>query len=536
MAGDSVNCGGEAASRRYVLSIDLGSGGPKAAVVSDSGNIVSSAGETVVTHLIAGGGAEQDPDQWWRGAMAAGRRAVRASGVAPEAIVAVCCTSQWSVIVPVDQNGEALMRAVHWLDTRGGRYNRQITRGRINVQGYGLGKLWKWVRLTGIAPTHSGVDSLGHILFIKHERPDVYRKTEVFLEPMDFLTFRLTGRATGTQGSLLPLALVDNRRWSCRDYSDPLLRLAGLDSSKFPKLIPNDGIVGTLLPPVAEQLGLRPGTRVTAGVNDTHASAIGAGAVRDFEGVIYIGTSAVLTCHIPFKKTDLFHMMASMPSPLPDKYLLLAEQGTGGKNLEFYLRQIVYGDDEFSIGPTPGDMYERLNRAAGRVGAGAEGLLFLPWLNGSLAPEENPHARGGFFNLSLSASRRHLARAVLEGIAFNNRWTMGPAERFVGRKFSGFRLAGGGARSDLWAQIHADVLGVPIHRVADAPLTTLRGAALLGLSALGMRRVDELTDLVTIERTFEPAAENRAVYDRSFRQFRAVYRKNKSIFKALNKG
>ena len=519
----------------HVLVIDLGSGGPKAAVVDDTGRVVSHAVERVATHLLAGGGAEQDPADWWLQARSAARKALAASGLAPEKILAVSCTSQWSVVVPVDEHGEPLARAVHWLDGRGAPYNRAITRGFPSVQGYGLGKLLAWIRYTGLAPTHSGVDSLGHVLFLKNERPDIYARTHKFLEPMDYLTFRLTGRLTASQHTMMPFMLVDNRRWSVLEYSPRLLRLAGLTAEKFPKLVPNDGEVGPVSPEAARELGLAPATRVFSGINDTTASALGAGAVRDFDGIVYIGTSAVLTCHIPFKKTDILHMMASMPSPIRDKYLLIAEQGTGGKNLEHYLRSVVYAEDAFGTGTVPADIFDRTNDAAASVGPGSDGVLFLPWLNGSLTPQEDAWVRGAFFNLSLKSTRSHMTRAVMEGVAYNNRWAMGPAERFVGRRFSHLRFAGGGARSDLWAQIHADVLGVPIHRVVDPVHTTLRGAGLYAFYKLGVRRVDELPGLVGTDRVFEPREENRAVYDRMYAQFRALFNRTRKVFRALNR-
>ncbi len=521
-------------STRYVIAIDLGSGGPKAAVVSDTGRVLASSAEKVATQLLPGGGAEQDPEEWWKGTKSAIKHALRQSGVSPQHVVAVSCTSQWAVVVPLSAHGEPLMNAVHWLDTRGGPYNRAISRGFPSIQGYGLFKLLKWIRLTGLAPTHSGVDSLGHILFIKNERPEIYAKTLKFLEPMDYLAFRLTGKITASQHTMAPMLVMDTRQWNCDDYSPDLLRLAGVDKDKFPRLLPNDGIVGPLSPSAAAELGLPPSTQVIAGVNDTNASAIGAGAVRDFDGIICIGTSLVLTCHLPFKKTDLFHMMTSIPSPIKSKYLLLAEQGTGGKALEFYLRNIIYAEDEFNTGPMPEDAFDRVNRIAATVPPGSDGVLFLPWLSGTLAPEENATARGGFFNLSLSTTRRHLTRALMEGIAYNNRWTMGPAQKFTGRRFDRLRFAGGGALSDLWAQIHADVLGVPIHQITDPRHTAVRGAAFLAFDRLGYRSLEELADSVKIRRVLEPDASNRAVYDKMYRQFRALFKRSKKVFAALN--
>jgi xylulokinase len=522
-------------SRRFVLAIDLGSGGPKAAIVSDTGEVMASAAEKVAIDLLPHGGAEQSPEEWWRCARNVARNVVAGSGVSPGNIEAVTCTSQWSVVVPIDERGLPLMNAVHWLDTRGGSYNRAIIRGFPAIKGYGIRKLMKWVRLTGMAPTTSGVDSIGHILYIKNVHPEIFQKTHKFLEPVDYLTFRLTGRCTASQETMIPMLVVDNRSWSSTEYNEDLLKLAGLSRDKFPDLVPNKEIIGTVLPSVAKELGISPDTRVIAGSNDTNASAIGSGAVRDYDGIIYIGTSLVLTCHLPYKKTDLIHTMTTMPSPLKNRYLLMAEQGTGGKALEFYLKNIIYAEDEFETGSIPDDVFERVNRIAAGVPAGCNGVIFMPWLNGSIAPEENGDVRGGFFNLSLSTSRSHMTRAVMEGLALNNRWTMGIAEKFIGRKFEKFRFAGGGALSDVWAQIHADVLGVPIHQVDDPAHTTIRGAALLAFNKLGFRGIEEFPNLIKIRKVFEPNVKNRVVYDKIFHEYRQLFIRNKKIFTALNR-
>jgi xylulokinase len=330
--------------------------------------------------------------------------------------------------------------------------------------------------------------------------------------------------------------IMDNRRWGSLEYSDEMLKLAGVDKEKFPELIPNDGVVGTLDPAVAGELGLTPTTRVIAGIGDSNASAIGSGAVADYEGIIYIGTSYYMNCHVPFKKTDINHMMGSLPSPFFSKFMLFAEQGTGGRCVEHFLKNIVYADDEFKTGPKPEDAYERFNTSASRAPAGSGGLIFLPWLNGSIAPSENPNVRGGFMNLSLATTRTHMARAIMEGLAFNNRWAMAAVEKFIGRPVKSFRFSGGGALSDVWSQIHADIMGVSIHQVDDPINTTVRGTALLALVSLGYRSIDEIPGLIKIKQVFEPDEANRAIYDKMYEQYRELFRQNKKIFKALNAG
>jgi len=519
----------------YVLAIDLGSGGHKIALVSDRGEIVASADEQIATTMLPGGGAEQDPAEWWKKTVRGSKQVLKTANVPAEDILAIACDSQWSLAVPVDESGRHLMNAIHWLDTRGGPYNRKMIAGFPRVQGYGLGKLLKWIRLTGMVPSLSGIDSLGHVLFIKNERPDIYRNTFKFLEPMDYLTSRLTGKITATQKTMAPFAIVDNRQWGRQSYQDALLKIADVDRDKFPDLIPNNGVVGSILPEVASELGLDPSTRIVSGIGDSNASLIGSGALTDFETIIYIGTSMYMTCHLPFKKTDVIHMMTSLPSPFKDRYYLLGEQGVGGRCVEFFLKNMVYPSDDSCPTALPADAYERFNRMASQAPVGCGGVLFLPWLNGSMVPQENPTARGGFVNMSLSSTRSHLSRAVMESLAYNNRWTLGPAEKFIGRKIRHARFSGGGALSDVWAQIHAAVLGIPIHQVDDPLNTTVSGTALLAFHILGHLSLAEMANCVTIKKVFQPDAANRDVYTRRYKGYRSFYKSNKTVFESLNK-
>jgi xylulokinase len=519
---------------RYVLAIDLGSGGPKVGVVDEQGNILASAAERTRTLFLPGGGAEQDPNEWWQAVSTAAKKAIHASLASSESIQAVSCTTQWSVIVPVDQNGEALMNAVHWLDTRGAPYNQQVTRGFPSVEGYGLVKLIKWVQRSGFPPTLSGIDALGHILFIKSERPEIYARTDKFLEPMDYLNLRLTGRAAGTLCTVYPMLLTDIRKPDLRQYDPWALRTSGVDPAKLPELLPVDGVVGQVLPSVAQEWGISPQAQVFCSANDNNTSAIGSGAVADYESVAILGTSGYLAGHVPYKKTDIFNTLATIPSPLPGKYLIMAETGNTGKNLEAFLSNWVYPEDFLSLGGMPPDAFERFNAAAGSTPPGSRGLLYLPWLNGSLSPKMDYRVRGGFLNLSYQTERAQMARAVLEGVSYNWRWLVEAVQKFTGRGFTSLRLGGGGAQSEVWAQIMADVLGIPMHQLDEPRLVNVRGAAFLALDRLGWLPLPESPSRVKINHIFEPRPEHRDVYNRSYAQFRASYQRINPIFHALN--
>jgi xylulokinase len=535
MNGSSSDPAANKADSKHALVIDLGGTGLKAAIVSEHGTIIANTRIPLTTQLLPNGGAEQDAERWWQAAIEASQTVIRNSQVAADSIVAVCCDSQFSVIVPVDKNALPLSKAVHWFDSRGGPYSRKLMDRFPSVQGLNLFKALKWIRITGLAPTRTGVDSLSHMLFVKNEWPDVYRNTCAFLEPMDYLTARLTGIITATQHSVPIMMLTSNRRWNSGGYSEQLIAMAGLDKAKLPKLVPNNGIVGKLRPEIAAKLGLLSSTPVISGLLDNQAALIGAGAVENFHCMIYLGTSLNINAHVPYKKTDVLNSLASIPSCLEGRYMLLCEQGLGGSCLDFFLNNILWYKDALQTDLAPEDVYVRLNQTVDQVAPGSRNVLFLPWLNGSLSPNENKNVRGGFLNISLETTRSDLLRAIMEGVALNSRLALHPVEAFMKRKCESIRLAGGGALSDVWAQIYADVLERPIEQLEDPARATCRGAGLNALAALGFLSHEEIPQRVRVKRVFTPREPVLKLYRNLYRQFRAGFKKNVSICEHLNR-
>ncbi|HEX8993068.1 MAG TPA: FGGY-family carbohydrate kinase [Anaerolineales bacterium] len=519
---------------KFALAIDLGTGGPKVGLVNQVGKVVSSATIAVPLLFLPNGGAEHDPAEWWSAITTGVKKVMKSSGVPPADIVAIGVTSMWSVTVPVDEDGRPLRNAISWMDGRGAPYTREIIKGFPNIQGYQLGTLLKYLDVVGFPPTLKGVDALAHMLFIKHTSPEVYQRTYKFLEPMDYINMRLTGKFTATQNTVLPMMMVDNRRLDRLDYDPWLLKKGGIDRDKLPDLLPIDGVIGPILPGVAAELGLSPGTPVVCGVNDNSSSAIGAGAIANTEPAAVLGTSGYLACHVSFKKTDINASMGTMPSAIRGQYLYWGELSNNGKVLDSYLGNMLFADECLEAGAIPGEVYTRASAMAADVAPGSEGVLFLPWFNGSLSPGEDPHLRGGFLNLSHRTRRAHLTRAVFEGLAMNWRWLRGPADKLIGRPSQYWRLTGGGALSDVWSQIMADVVGIPMHRQAEPRNSNVIGMALLAFQRLGLVKLDDIPDMIQFDRVFTPDPKNRAVYDRMFAQFMAAKDKVRPVFHALN--
>jgi xylulokinase len=519
---------------KLILAIDLGTSGPKVALVSTGGAILASDAQETSQTFLPDGGAEQDPQQWWSAIVRAARKVMDQKAARPEAVAAVSCTSQYSTTVAVDRQGQPLMNAVSWMDTRGARAVQEVIRGWPAFQGYGLRKLWKWIRLTGGAPARSGKDSLAHILYIRRERPDVYRATHKFLEPKDYLNYQLTGRFAATYDSINLHWLTDNRDIRKIRYHDGLLRMVGLERDKLPDLVHATDVLGPLLAGPAEELGLPAGIPVVGGTTDAQSSGIGSGAVQEYEGHLYVGTSSWISCYVPFKKTDVVHNMATLPSAIPGRYYVANEQECAGACLAFLRDNLIFPADELAAGGRPAEPYKLLDQAAAAVPAGSERVLFLPWMYGERTPIEDHSVRGGFLNLSLKTRRACLVRAVLEGVAYNSRWLLQCVERFCGRRFDGLNFIGGGARSDVWCQIFADVLDRPIRQVKEPLQANARGAGLVGAVALGSLSFADVAARVEIARTFRPNPDHRATYDALFGEFLQAYHRNKGIFRRLN--
>jgi xylulokinase len=420
------------------------------------------------------------------------------------------------------------------MDSRGARAVRDTVRGAVNVQGYSPSKLTRWVRKTGGIPSLSGKDPVGHIHFLREQRPDTYRSAVVFLEPVDYLNLCLTGLARASHDSITLHWVTDNRDIHDIKYDDGLVALAGLERAKLPDLVPTGSILGGLTQTAADELGLRPGTPVVAGMGDLHSAAVGSGAVADFDAHLYIGTSSWISCHVPFKKTDALTNVASIPSGLPGRYVVADEHETGGACLTWLRDNVLFPDDALHESKAPDAFFATLNDMAGSVPPGARGVLFTPWLNGERSPVDDHTIRGGFHNLSLSSTRSDMVRAVFEGVALNSAWLLGPVEKFCRKRFDSLAFIGGGANSDLWSQIHADALGRTIRQTADPVLANVRGAGLLTHLALGHLTVRDIPATVQIKATYEPDPAAAKVYAELLGEFVNLYKETKGIHKRLN--
>jgi xylulokinase len=510
----------------HVLSIDLGTGGPKVALVGVDGSVAAAATRPVETVRIPPDGAEQDPEAIWEAAADAVREVLWKGGVPVEAIAGVSLASQFSSLVPVDAEGRPVGALILWMDGRGAAAARRLHAAHPEAGA-------RWLEVHGLFPLPSGSDSLSHLLWLREARPEVYGRARAFLEPVDYLAARMTGRCTANPCSAFLLLLTDNRRLDAVAWDEELLALAELPREKLPELVPVSSVVGTLRPDVARELGLSPRTPVFSGVNDTQAVAVATGSFLPGVGGVNSGTTSQVLAHVGEKRSDLGAALVSAPAALPGRYVVIAENGLGARTLDHFLREVAFTRDALADHRSA-DPFAGVDAAALSAPAGAGGLLFLPWLTGTGAPSADAHVRGAFLNVGLGTTRSHLVRAILEGVAMSLRWLLPEVERFAATRFEVLRFAGGAAVSDAWSQILADVLGRPVEQLADARHAINRATALLAFERLGLLGLGGLSRLCPVKREWRPREENHAVHDRLFTQFLAALEASRPVFRALN--
>ncbi|MEO1933997.1 MAG: FGGY-family carbohydrate kinase [Myxococcales bacterium] len=514
------------ATSQYILSIDLGTGGPKVALVSDDGAIAASALRGVTTNFLGPDAAEQDPEEVWAAIMSAVKEVVRVADVPASAILGMSCTSQYFSIVPIDAAGLPVGPMIPWMDGRGAPHTLSLYQAHPNLA-------TQWIERTGMPPLPTGNDSLSHMLFLKNERPEIYDRAAKLVEPSDYVTARLTGNCVTNACTAFAQLLTDNRRLDQVDYHSELLATSGIDREKLADLVPIGSCQGTLKEDIAREIGLPSSTKVFTGVNDTHAAAMGTGVFRRGHGALNIGTTCQVLAFVDEMKTDLDNWILSMPGPIRGRYMVMSEVGLGGKPLEHFITKVAFAKDALADHSID-DPFANVEKALRSTPAGSGGLLYLPWLSGSQSPHANASMRGGFLNMSLETDRMDMLRSVLEGVSHSLYWVLPAVERFIGEDIEELEFSGGGAVSNVWSQIMADIMNRPVHQLAEPRFVNNRGTALLAFHELGVTSLADFDKNHRIAQTYHPKPENRGMYDRLFEQFKAAWERNRPIFEALN--
>ncbi len=483
-----------------IIAHDLGTTGDKASLHHDDGRLVTSVTVPYSAHFAAGGIAEQDPADWWGAVVSATRDLLSRSGVAPETVVGLVVSGQMMGTVLLDAHGEPVRPAIIWADTRSGSQTRMLEQAIGADEAY---------RVLGhrLNPTYS----VEKIMWVRDNEPDVWSRVRHFCVAKDYIVYRLTGRLATERSDASGTNAYDQvaGTWSTR-----VLEAAGLDASLFPEILESTTVAGTLTTESADALGLPRSVRVVMGGGDGPLAAVGSGVVAPEDGAyVCLGTSSWISfaslapLHDPLLRTMTFDNV------VPGSFVPTATMQAGGASVQWIAEAL-------SPDPARPETGRLTSEAGGDLDT--EDLYFLPYLLGERSPLWDPHARGAFVGIGRHHTRAHLTRAVLEGVAFNL-LTCIEAFRESGAVIDRIDAVGGGAQSDVWLGILADVWGVPIRRRTIVEEANSLGAAVTGAVGLGLADFSAARALSEVTAEFSPDAGRHAVYAQRHARFVDAY-------------
>jgi len=484
-----------------IVAHDLGTSGDKASLHDRSGRLVATCTVGYPTRFAAGGVAEQDPRDWERAVGEATRRLLAQAGVAGAAVTGVVLSGQMMGAVFLDRRGEPLRPAFIWADDRSIAQAERLRDALGAERAYAL--LGHRVHATYPLPK---------MMWVRDHEPRTWAATRAVCVAKDFVTARLTGRLVtdpSDASSTDAFDLVAGR------WSPEALTAADVDPALLPEVVPSTSIAGGLLPEPAERLGLPRGTPVVVGGGDGPVASVGAGAVDPSDGAyVCLGSSAWVAFSALRPVLDPLQRSFTFRHVVPERFVPTATMQAGGAALEWVA-------DVVDPSPSP-DRIGRLLAEAGAARAAEDGLFFLPYLLGERSPHWDATATGTFVGLRRHHTRGDLVRAVLEGMAFNLRSCLAafPGSR---DELGSVDVIGGGATSDVWMQVLADVWGIPVRRRSIVDAANSLGAAVTGLVALGEAGFSLARDLSQVTAAFEPDPDRAAAYAAGHGRFVDAY-------------
>lgn len=504
--------------KEYILSHDVGTGGCKSVLVKPDGTTAGKVFVPYLTYYPVPGWAEQDPQDWWLAVSRGTRTLIERTGISPAQILCVTFSTQQLGIVPMGPSGEPLRRAIIWMD------NRAEIEARQAMKRFGGPAVFAAIAGTPLC----GKDGIPKLLWLKRREPDTYAKMVCFLDVGGYLLYRTTGQMVMELSGAAVFGLDLKRK----TWLTGIMSYVGIDPKKLPPLVKSTDVVGKLERQVASECGLLEGTPVVSGAGDAPAAAVGAGAVEDGDGHVYLGTSAWVSFTTKRTFAGKYGAVVIQAAD-PEKNFLHAQMENAGGCVRWFTEQfyrdlpgVVSSDDAYSL----------FDQDVAQSPAGARGLIFTPWIFGERVPFTDTFVRGAFLNLSAQHTRPDLARAILEGVAFNIAWTLESVEKAFGFSLPRLRVAGGGALSSAWMQILANVTGRPVDVVADPQEVSAVGAALTAAVGLGQYpSFSALKKLPRVTQSFEPESDTGNTYARLLREYRTLYRHLRPVYHRLNR-
>lgn len=502
----------------YLLGIDVGTSGTKTLLVNEKGKVVARAVAEYPLLTPRPGWTEQHPEDWWQATVQTIRQVLGTAGVKPERIAGIGLSGQMHGSVFLDATGAVIRPAILWNDQRTGEQCANIT-ARVGR---------KHVIAETCNPVLTGFQA-PKIIWLRDNEPENYERLRQVLLPKDYVRYRLTGEFATEVSDASGTALFNVPR---RQWSDLILARLDLPREWLPRVYESPEVTGAITPEVAHLTGLKAGTPVVGGGGDQAAGGVGNGIVEPGAVSCTTGTSGVVFAYLDEPVMDQQLRTHTFCHAVPGKWHVMGVMLSAGGSLR-WLRDTVFGAEKAVAAELGVDPYELITAEAERVPPGSEGLLFLPYLTGERTPYPDPDARGVFCGLGLSHERRHLARAVLEGVSFGLRDSF-ELLAAMGLAMPQVRVSGGGARSRVWRQIQADVSGREMCVINVEEGAAFGACLLAGVGAGVYANVPEACrQTIRVVDALAPNPEAVAHYERSYVLFRGLYSALRRSFEGL---
>jgi len=491
-----------------LIGLDLGTTALKCAAYSEDGTLVASVTKEYSLLTSAPDVVEVHPFTYWSEFSSAMHELLSQPCVDGSRVAAIGISAQGETLIPVLSDGAPARNAIVWLDARAASESDELAE-RFDEQ--------QFYEVTG-QPAMLPTWPAAKILWLARHEPENFEHTARFLLIEDYFLWRLTGEYV-SEGSLLTSTCYWDFR--TKQWWPEMLDAIGIDASALPEIVEPGVAVGKVLPKVAAELGLPSSVTACSGALDQACGAIGVGTVGPGRFSENTGAAVALCATLAEARLDPQRRMPCHYHGVPDTYMFHTFT-SGGVVLRWFRDQ--FAPAERSAAEAMGeDAYDLLAREAATVAPGAEGLVLIPHLQGAMAPESNANARGAMVGLNLRHGRPHVARAILESIAFVVRRNVKVLED-LDLQIPEIRALGGGARSPLWKQIEADVTKRPVLTTKQPDAASLGAAILAGVGLGRYSSAEEAAEgMVQIDHTFEPNPDNFEAYDEAYDAYKQTY-------------
>lgn len=503
------------------LGVDIGTSGTKTLAMTEDGKILASATDGYPLSSPKPGWSEQEPEHWWEATQSTIKKVMKSAKLKPDDVKGIGLSGQMHGSVFLDKHHAVIRPALLWNDQR---TSEQCT--EIEAKVGGRAKLIELVAnpaLTGFTAPK--------VLWLRKNEPKNFDRTVQVLLPKDYVRFRLTGEFATEVSDASGTLLLDVRK---RQWSQPLLDKLQLDRKLLPAVYESEEVSGKLTESVAKSLGLNPGTPVVGGGGDQAAGAVGNGIVK--RGIISatMGTSGVVFAHSDEVQIDPAGRVHTFCHAVRGKWHVMGVVLSAGGSLQWYRNQFAQ-HDVHAAKKLKTDPYTLLTSHAEHAPAGCEGLFFLPYLTGERTPHADPFARGAWIGLSLRHGVSHLVRSVMEGATYAMRDCLEIINELK-IPIREIRLSGGGARSEFWRQMQADLYGRRVVTI-NAEEGPAYGVALLAAAGTGHYKsvVEACSATIQVTTQTDPNAEAKRVYARAYPMYSRLYRSLKTDFADIAK-